>query len=70
MTYKLHYEDWYKKGNDRHAVTVVDAPHDPAAQDQAREFLRINRLLPQHRKNYLYRIEQVKGQFRSVEVPF
>lgn len=70
MTYKLHYEDWYKVGAERNGTAVIDAPHDPAAQSQAREFLRINRLLPQHRKNYLYRIEQDKGQFRSVEVPF
>jgi len=70
VTYKLHYEDWYKTGADRNGTAVIDAPHDLSAQNQAREFLRINLLLPQHRKSYLYRIEQVEGKFRSIELTF
>ncbi len=44
--YRLLYDD---------GKTTIKAANDAEAQSKAREFLRVNMLLPQRRKNYLFR---------------
>ena len=46
MKYKLEYDD---------GKTEFEAAHDAEAQEKARQFLTAGMLLPQRRKQYLYR---------------
>jgi hypothetical protein len=70
MKYRLEYDD---------GKVTIEASSDGEAQSKARQFLKDNFLLPQRRRNYLYRYTLIKrnwvvGVLRSfsrwVEIPF
>lgn len=57
--------------------TDIEASHDVEAQNKAREFLKVNLLVPQQKRNYLYRHTFIKRSWnvsrsfwRWIEIPF